>query len=629
MSDRLLLSLARQVGLAPDWTDAAKKKRRVSPEILRAVLRCLGFPAASRDDCRDSLARLRALASQPPLLAVVPPGARLAAQQRLLGEDGAAVETDRAPLQPGYYPLADGPGTLAVVPAKAAPWPRRRGWGIAVQLYSLRGSPGFGDFSALAKFAEQAAEAGADAVAISPVHALFGARPDHIGPYSPSSRLFLNPLYAAAGRQKDRPDPLVDWPARSAEKWEMLRRRFAAFRGDPGFDRFVAEGGTRLLAHARFEVLDGRFCKQGIFSWHQWPDGYADSRSPVAQALGADDAAVAFQLFLQWRAEEDLAAAQARAKASGMAIGLIADLAVGMDPAGSHAWSARQEVLNGLSIGAPPDIYNANGQNWGLTNFSPWALKQTGYDGFLATLRAAMAHGGGMRLDHAMGLTRLWVIPEGARPKDGVYLSYPFDDLSGLLKLESLRHGAVVIGEDLGTVPRGFRGHLAGAGIAGMRVLWFERDKSGAFIPPPRWDADGVALSTTHDLPTLAGWWSGRDIAWHRKLRLGDAKAESRLRVKDRGKLWNSLKSAKAAQGPPPGPAAPASFVDAAIAALAQAPAPLTLVPVEDLLGMREQPNIPGTVAEHPNWRRRLESEHPLGKPAARRRAARLTARRS
>jgi 4-alpha-glucanotransferase len=349
------------------------------------------------------------------------------------------------------------------------------------------------------------------------------------------------------------------------------------------------------------------------------------------RALSADDGEVAFQLYVQWRADQGLARAQQAAKDAGMAVGLITDMAVGMDPAGSHAWSAPDEVLQGLTIGAPPDLFNANGQNWGLTNFSPLALHRTGFDGIIATLRSAMRHAGGIRLDHAMGLERVWVIPQGASAADGIYLHYPRDELLALLARESRQHRALVVAEDLGTVPKGFRGKISRAGLLGMRVLWFERDRKGAFIAPGKWGRHGAALSTTHDLPTLAGWWSGRDIEWHAKLGAGRAALarERKARAKDRHRLWQTLRTAGATEATTPPANAPGHFVDAAFRGLAATQCPLKLLPVEDFIGEREQPNVPGTIDEHPNWRRRLKNDHPLDDPAARRRAKSLGKTRS
>jgi 4-alpha-glucanotransferase len=287
-----------------------------------------------------------------------------------------------------------------------------------------------------------------------------------------------------------------------------------------------------------------------------------------------------------------------------MRIGLITDLAIGMDRSGSHVWARQSDLLLDLSIGAPPDAFNPRGQDWGLTCFSPRALVARGFEPFIATLRAALRHAGGVRIDHIMGLMRLWLVPRGVPPTEGAYLAYPVEDLLRLLALESHRHGAVVIGEDLGTVPSGFRARLAAAGIAGTDVLWFEREGHD-FKEPAQWRGDAVAMTTTHDLPTVAGWWSGEDIRTRHALGLG-AVGEEEERRRDRGRLWRAFTGAGATHGAPPPAEQPDAAVDGALGYVAQSPSPLMLAPLEDLLGLAEQPNLPGTVDEHPNWRRRL-----------------------
>jgi 4-alpha-glucanotransferase len=293
-----------------------------------------------------------------------------------------------------------------------------------------------------------------------------------------------------------------------------------------------------------------------------------------------------------------------------MRIGLIGDLAIGMDPAGSQAWGQQGDLLLGLTIGAPPDLLNPHGQEWGLTSFSPHALEARGYAPFIATLRAAMRNIGGIRMDHAMGLARLWLVPEGASPADGAYLAYPLNDLLRLLALESVRHGAIVLGEDLGTVPTGYRDVLEQVGVHGMRVLWFERNSNGGFISPHGWDRSAVAMTSTHDLPTVAGWWRGADIAAGAKHgRLGPGvtpEAVQQQRDMDRPALWNALVSEHVAEGPPPPSDDPKPVVDAALRFVARTESPLCLIPIEDLLAQNEQPNVPGAVDDHPNWRHRL-----------------------
>jgi 4-alpha-glucanotransferase len=312
-------------------------------------------------------------------------------------------------------------------------------------------------------------------------------------------------------------------------------------------------------------------------------------------------------MFLQWLAARSFSAVQDDARRNGMRIGLISDIAVGMNPGGSHAWSRPHDLLLGLSVGAPPDLFNTRGQDWGLTAFSPQALLGTGFESFIATLRAAMRAAGGVRIDHAMGLTRLWLVPRGASPADGAYLSYPLDDLLRLIALESHRHRAIAIGEDLGTVQPDFRRRMTGAGIAGMDVLWFQRDGRG-FLPPPQWRSDAVAMTSTHDLPTVAGWWSGADIGTRAELGLADGRRETKARTQDRKALWSTFRAGGVTTANEPSSSKPETAVDAAIAFTARSPAALALIPIEDVLGLVAQPNLPGTIDEHPNWRQRLET---------------------
>jgi 4-alpha-glucanotransferase len=577
-----LQDLAREAGILVDWEDADGNAQTVGPDTLRAVLQALDLPCGSDAQIAESRERLARAAPETPPPAVPP----------------RAFTLDR------------------------------RAWGVGVQGYGLRGPgcPEFGDFGALAGFAAEAARAGADAVAISPVHALFAADPGRYGPYGPSSRLFLNGLYACA---RTPPDPageggeLIDWASAIPRKLARLRQDHAELTDRSGLDAFIAKGGRDLFDHAVFEAIHGRlFPELGSHGWKAWPAALHDPRSPAVAGFAREHAAeVDFHLFLQWRADQDLAAAQAAARAAGMAVGLIADLAVGMDGGGSHAWSRRGDLLKGLSVGAPPDMFQPAGQDWGLAAFSPMALKATAYEGFRATLQAAMRHAGGVRIDHAMGLRRLWLVPQGAGPTEGAYLTYPSEDLLRILAEESRAHGAIVVAEDLGTVPEGFRQTLEARGMMGMRVLWFERTPEGGFLPPGGWTAAAAALTTTHDLPTVAGWWKGLDLEW--AARLGREADSAGKRAADRARLWTAC----GGEGPPPEPDEPALAVDGAIAFVASTPCELALVAAEDLLGIDDQPNLPGTLDEHPNWRRRLPPT-PLSDPDAARRIGLLAAAR-
>lgn len=669
--DEALAALARRAGIAVDWTDAAGVPRRVGAATLRVLLGALGLPAGTDSDIAESRRRLDTDKALPAMVTmqqgkriVLPRGiVEGATDGELVHEDGTVRAVTLAPraggttagtvgprvTETGYHRLRVGAHetVLAVAPQRCLTLDERaagrRLWGVAAQVYALSrpGDGGIGDAGGVAALARAAASHGADAVALSPVHSLFAADPSRYGPYSPSSRLFLNPLLAdpalvlgeariAAlrfGTEREATAPpaggLVDWPRAAAAKFALLRRLFDDFVHHDlagatdlarDFERFVAAGGRDLAAHARFEAhhASALAAEPPRGDWRTWGNPLPE---PEARA-------VQHHLFLQWLADRSFAAAQQAATGAGMRIGLITDLAIGMDRTGSHAWSRRDDLLQGLSIGAPPDAFNPLGQDWGLAGFSPRALAASGFAPFLATLRAAMRHAGGVRIDHVMGLARLWLVPDGAVPSEGAYLACPAGDLMRLLALESRRHDAVVIGEDLGTVPPGFRTRLRRGGIAGMDVMWFERTRT-TFRSPARWRDDAVAMTTTHDLPTVAGWWRGADIETRGTLGLArpDEAVQRRL---DRRRLWRAFRAAGASDGEPPVADAPARAVDAALAFVASSPAPLMLAPLEDLLGIAEQPNLPGTIDQHPNWQRRfsLDAAELLQAPDATRRAA-------
>ncbi len=608
MTDATLGALAEAAGVAADWHDVHGTRHAVAPPTLRAVLRAIGFPADSDAEIADSHARLRESERALPPLLVLAAGdeRRLDGRWRVTLEDGDTVEglgtlrLDR----PGYHRLETGGRD---VPVAVAP-PRCHGtpfaWGVAAQLYGLRraGDGGVGDFAALADLARAAGARGAAAVAVSPVHAQFSAALERFSPYAPSSRIMLNVLHAnpPQGDAGLEATELVDWPTAARVRLGQFHTLFATGTDREELAGFRAERGQPLEDHARFEALHARFRAP----WRDWPAALRDPRSDAVRVFAAEQAQeVAFHAWLQYRADRDLAAAQAAARAAGMALGLIADLAVGTDAAGSHAWSRQDEMLIGLSIGAPPDLLNTRGQDWGLATFSPHGLRRHGYAAFIELLRGALRHAGGMRVDHAMGLQRLWVIPEGAAPTEGAYLRYPFAELLRLLRLESIRHRAVILAEDLGTVPEGFSERLAEAGVLGMRVLWFERD-GDRFRPPEGWTRAAAAMTSTHDLPTVAGWWHGRDIDWRQRIGLvADRAATEAERARDRVALWRAF----GADGPTPRPEQGTRAADAACAHVARSACTLALLPLEDLLAREEQPNLPGTLDEHPNWRRRYD----------------------
>jgi len=291
-----------------------------------------------------------------------------------------------------------------------------------------------------------------------------------------------------------------------------------------------------------------------------------------------------------------------------MRIGLYRDLAVGVDPAGSLTWSYPDVAVRGASVGAPPDIFNPKGQNWGLAPLEPAALAAKGFEPWIADIRATMRHAGAIRIDHAIGLKHLYWIPTGAEAGDGAYVRYPLDTMAAILALESHRHGCLVVAEDLGTVPAGFRPALKRAGILGCAVLYFERTASGGFLPPPKYREGAVASVSTHDLPTLKGWLDVHDVDWRERLELftkeGAADEARADRAEDKQRLVRTLRRA-GLLGPERDPD-PEAIAVAVHRYLARAASALALVQLEDIQLTPEQPNLPGTIDEHPNWRRRL-----------------------
>lgn len=636
MSEAPLLALAAAAGVAHRWQDVYRIWHDVTPDTLRAVLAALGLPAWTDTDVAASLHVAQHPAGLAPLVtAALNTPIRLPIPDspvQVVLEDGTThdlhVTDGMLPGigQVGYHRLrtAVAETVLAVAPARC--WsvedahPQHRPWALAVQLYSLRraGDGGLGDFAGLQNFVAAAGSHGAAGVAISPVHAQFSADPDRFSPYSPSSRLMLNVLHASL----DVPDAareaaeLVDWPGAGRARLAALRAQFAAATPDvhARLARFRAERGDVLETHARFEALHAHLfgTDPGRWHWRTWPDQYRRPDAPAVAGFAAENAGeVALHAYMQMAADDGLADAQASARAAGMPIGLIADLAVGADSGGSQCWSRQDETLLGLSVGAPPDLLSPRGQSWGLAAFSPRGLVQNGYGAFLEMLRCAMRHAGGVRIDHAMGLARLWVVPDGASAADGAYMHFPLVDMLRLVAIESHQRRAVVLGEDLGTIPEGFSEALSSNAILGMRVLWFEREGGfGAYTQPRTWTPGAAAMTGTHDLPTVAGWWAGRDLEWRHKLGLfmdtaHDAN-ENSARHADRAGLWHAMQVSGAAQGDPPPPNAPAAVVDAAIRHVATASSALLILPIEDALGSLDQPNLPGTMDDaHPNWRRR------------------------
>jgi len=522
-----------------------------------------------------------------------------------------------------------------VVPADLVPADRT--WGFGIQLYSLRSAAnwGMGDLADLGRFAEIAAGLGADVVGLNPMHAMFPADPGNFGPYSPSNRTFLNVLYidvAGLARelgQDPEPDPetarriaalreaeLIDYPAVSALKLPALERLFRAFLdrgGDEGFADWRRGQGVVLERQALFDALHEHFFgREGRWDWRGWPEEFRTPQGAGAVAFARDHAErVTFFAWLQWVVDRQFEQAARRGRAAGLGIGFYRDLAIATNPGGAASWSAPDIVLAGASVGSPPDFFNPNGQNWGLAPLSPNGLLEHAYEPFIAALRATMRHAGAIRIDHAMGLRQLFWIPAREDHEGGAYVRYPQRDLLRLVALESHRERCAVIGEALGTVPEGFLDELSEAGIQAYSLLYFERERDQSFKPREGYRHDALVSVTTHDLATLRGWWIGRDQDWRRDLGVfkdEDAYQEERAeRLQDRARLIEAL----AAAGLWPDRTAIPEEVGPELASavhryLAESPGSIMLVQIEDALGEVEQPNLPGTTTEHPNWRRRL-----------------------
>ncbi len=528
-----------------------------------------------------------------------------------------------------------------------------RVWGMAVQLYGVRSRHnwGIGDFTDLRQLVALTAAAGGGIVGTNPLHALFPDNPAHISPYSPSSRSALNPLYLdvealpefgectaaqalvaqpafQARLRTQRAATLIDTPAVAAAKREVLDLLWRHFREQhlthdstraQDFHRFRAAAGAPLERLARFEALQAHFRASDthIWGWPAWPVAYRDPDAPAVAEFAATHAdAIDFHAWLQWCADAQLAAVGHQSWRSGLGVGLYADLAIGANPGGADCWSWQDVHAAGVHAGAPADDFNLHGQDWGLPPWVPHRLRDAAYAPFIEMLRANMKHAGALRIDHVMGLARIFWVPAGRPATEGAYVSYPLDDLLGIVALESRRNQCLVIGEDLGTVPEGFRCRLASADFLCYRPFLFERGADGGFKPPADYERGALVAASTHDLPTLAGLWQGSDLDTRTALDLFPTEAlRERLiveRAQDRARLLVALERegllpAGTGVHPVAVPELTPSLVTALHAWLARTPAQVLVVQPEDMLGLAEQANLPGSRDDqHPNWRRRL-----------------------
>jgi 4-alpha-glucanotransferase len=535
---------------------------------------------------------------------------------RLQTEDGAAADLDNgASLPPdlplGYHRLVhrdDGRTRLLVVSPGRCHLPSDlRTWGWAAQLYATRSTEswGIGDLADLRRLAEWSVRQGAGMCLLNPLHASVPDYPQP-SPYYPSSRCFRNPLYvrieevpgareihlppptdgdtgfdlaalAAEGRALNR-DRRIDrqavWKLKKTAL-EHLWARFSSAGGDPAFDAFCAEHGETLKDFATHCALTERFPGP----WTEWPEEYRRPDGPAVDRFAAEHAdRVGYHSWLQWLTEAQLARA-------GAEIDLMQDLAVGVDPGGADAWLWQDTMALSMRVGAPPDEFNRKGQDWGLPPFDPWRLRMAGYDPLVRMLRAGLRAAGGIRVDHVMGLFRLFWIPTGTGPAGGAYVRYRHWEMLDILALESHRAGAYIVGEDLGTVEDFVRTELFERGVLSYRLLWFEPHR------PPDFPAQALAAVTTHDLPTVAGMWTGADLAEQHDIGL-DPNEEGAQALRDRLADWSGS----------PTDAAPADVVVNTYRLLASAPSMILTATLDDAAVVEERPNVPGTVEERPNW---------------------------
>jgi len=620
-----LYAKARTLGVQTEYIDGSGHRRVTSPEALSAILEALP-PQTPRRILAEPVV-IRAGRTAPTELLET---AQLPVKWKIMGSAALAQgeARDRSISWPPGLPdgvhrlqLSDASGAseelpLLVAPERAFGGDFDRCWVIAVQLYGVRSARnwGIGDFTDLKGLIEFAHHLGADGVGLNPLHVLFDDRPGDCSPYSPNSRLFLNALYidvedipefkldaaTRAALAQLRTHDLVDYVAVAAVKWRALRSAFAAFKANPGlgrwqeFETYRRERGTLLSRFACFEVVRHKFATP----WWEWPDEWRQpNESACAKLRRARDSAadVEFVEFVQWTADHQLGACAKLAHKLGMRVGLYLDVAVGVQSDGFDAWNEQIAISRQLGVGAPPDPLNTAGQDWGLAGFNAAGLELRGFEPFRQMLAAAMRHAGAVRLDHAFGLKRLYLVPRGFGPANGAYVLMPFEALLAATAQESVAHRCVVIGEDLGTVPEGFREQMNGWGIWSYLVMMFERDDQAAFRNADYYLADALVTFNTHDLSTYAGWRSFSDLKTKRALGIDPGETDEG-RWHALGKLDDVLREH----------GIQSHDFYSVTSFLARTRSRMMAVSMEDLLGLVDQPNIPGTVYEHPNWRRRL-----------------------
>lgn len=501
-----------------------------------------------------------------------------------------------------------------VCPARAKSFEGRAA-GVAVSLYGLRSSRdwGCGDFTDLHAAIDSFARAGCAFIALNPLHAIPNRQPYNTSPYLPQCSLYRNFLYLDVERtgpvtltdnerneiESLRGSEFVEYERVASLKLAALARVFAVFEGAPEFDAYIAEQGSRLHDFAVYCALDAEMHRRdpNVWLWTDWPEPFHDPRSDAVAEFARDHhQSVQFYKFLQWHIDRQLAEAQAHALDRGMRIGLYHDLALATDRFGADLWANGAFYIKGARVGSPPDDFSPNGQDWGFPPPDRDRHRDNGYELFAQSIRNNARHGGALRIDHVMRFFRLYWIPDGMPATRGAYVLDYANDLLGILALESVRGNFIVIGEDLGTVTEEVRRALAETGILSYRLFWFERDGAGNFRRPEEYPAEAVVSTTTHDLPTLAGFASGRDIEARKAAGLIDEEAyriQHAARTDEKTRLDAVLEATGFAGDP--------------IGFLLSTPCTLAVVNQEDLTGETEQQNLPGSTWQYPNWRRKMK----------------------
>jgi 4-alpha-glucanotransferase len=588
---------AAEAGVATTYLDWARQRVTVDPAAVEATLALVGPPAA------------RALVTDGPSPVAGPVSL----------ESGETVEVAVGdPLPPGVHRAGDAP--LVVAPS-SLPWSGGRLWGWQIQLYQLRSarSWGIGDYADLRTIARSTAARGAGVLLVNPMHAVTPVLPIQPSPYFPSSRRFADQVAVAV-------DALPEYLAASPE----VRSSVDALRPVDG--ELIDRDAVWTAKRAAFSLLlppgpavaevdwsgpDGfavfsALAEQHGAAWDRWPA--ALQRPGPAALAAADPELVRLHRWIQQRAVEQLDAAQREARDGGMAVGIVHDLAVGVDPVGADAWLLPGILASGATVGAPPDSFNQRGQDWGFPPFRPGRLAETSYEPFRQVVRAALTHGGGLRVDHVMGLFRLWWVPAGRGAAGGTYVSYDADAMLAVVVLEASRAGALVVGEDLGTVDPAIRVALDSAGVLGSAVLWFSREEDEITpLPPSRYRERAVASVSTHDLPTAYGLLADEQVRVRASLgQLDRPEPEERARVtEEKERLFAMMRAAGLAA---PGASSSELVLDM-YRLLLKTPCRVVLAMPADAVGDIRQPNLPGTQDEYPNWR--LPLADPTGAPVS------------